>query len=294
LTSVVCDGSAFDDKVKADLESLESAISTAPLVINVVKSYRSNSEILLQALSVLHRWALEGAENRVQLVFFGAAPPLLRLLESHGTHKQILVRCLKTLAVLAEDEAGRRLLAAAGALALVAPLVTSPLVHTWEASVQDQVRDATRRLLRLILEVTPSAGQGGALDHGDVALEAMLDGLLPGDPSEETLSQLGHLGRLAPSAWFTTERYEKVLRVLGEAMRRDERVVRSAWGPRAAVLSALRVAFDVTGKPRDHELAHAMARVDSMRKLELVLQESNAAPTVSRLSVWRVAAFFGS
>lgn len=114
---------SFDDKVKADLEALQDAVSTTPLVLTVLGSYLNNTEILLKALGVLSAWAQGSAANRIVLNFHGAIEPVLEILRQHYRHQQLVAECLHLLLTLAQEEGAVLEMNRAGAFLVLLPIV---------------------------------------------------------------------------------------------------------------------------------------------------------------------------
>lgn len=234
LTSTPC--RSFDDKVKADLDSLQDALSTAPLVLTVLQSYQHNTEILAKAMGVLHTWTQGGPPSLSVLNFHDVASPLLHTLRTHKTHGPLVLRTLRLLKTLAADEACALSMAHAGALPLLLSLHPSPSASSTAGEWAEEAKAEASALIvhlltRLLLLLSPDTlssllglaaleGHGGLQDKLLSLLEQTLlhfhDNNTSSSP-EETHPEEGHVdmlqllqcaAKLAPPSWYSEVLYE--------------------------------------------------------------------------------------
>lgn len=301
---------SFDDKVKADLDSLEDALSTTPLVVTVLKSYTHNTEVLLKALAVLQQWARGGPENLSVLNFFDVVEPVLALLRgSLRFHEQVARRALRTLVTLSDDDASTLVMAQAGALSTLLSLnaatssSTSPHTAGWADETRREVQRAvawlvTRMLLLLspdtlasVLNLSVLDGHGQASGVGQLQdrLVAILEhGLLaPSSSSDgghvDPLSLLSSLAKVAGPSWYSEAQFDAVAATMEQQLRDDWERASSDAGLWAVLVKFLERAFDATGGIKEASLAKAMARSPTLATLER-LMEKGPPPTNDSVS----------
>ena len=291
---------SFDDKVKSDLESVQDALSTTPLVITVMTSYQHNTEVLLKALQVLAHWAEGGPSNRVYLNFYGVVEPLLDILRQHENHQQLVKQTLKILLTLVEDQGPVLAMVRAGALQVLGsfPIKQGDDKNNerdWPESVRiDIERDMLRLVIRilrslpcgpenggsqslLMLPSTTSRGEGAGEQitsgvHQQVLslLEQNLDNVRA-TQGQDMLALMAALSRIAGPAWYTEGRYEAVMDAIERELAIDWESVGGNPGLWSLLVRFLEKAFDASGLVKEPSLAKAFIKDDSFGTLERLM-----------------------